>query len=52
MKKQFFLALSFLLVLTLTVNAQDYKDAKKAYNTFTLDPFNNKPVLLSDVTAQ
>lgn len=44
MKKQFFLALSFLLVLT-TVNAQDYKDAKKAYNTFTLDAFNNKPKL-------
>ena len=45
MKKQFFLALSFLLVLTITVNAQDYKDAKKAYNTFTLDAFNNKPKL-------
>jgi hypothetical protein len=44
MKQLFFLALSFLLVLT-TVNAQDYKDAKKAYNTFTLDPFNNKPKL-------
>lgn len=44
MKQQFFLALSFLLVLT-TVNAQDYKDAKKAYNTFTLDAFNNKAKL-------
>jgi tetratricopeptide (TPR) repeat protein len=44
MKQQLFLALSFLLVLT-TVNAQDYKDAKKAYNTFTLDAFNNKPKL-------
>lgn len=44
MKQLFFLALSFLLILT-TVNAQDYKDAKKAYNTFTLDAFNNKPKL-------
>jgi hypothetical protein len=44
MKQLFFLALSFLLMLT-TVNAQDYKDAKKAYNTFTLDPFNNKAKL-------
>jgi hypothetical protein len=44
MKQLFFLALSFLLMLT-TVNAQDYKDAKKAYNTFTLDAFNNKPKL-------
>jgi tetratricopeptide (TPR) repeat protein len=44
MKQLFFLALSFLLIST-TANAQDYKDAKKAYNTFLLDAFNNKPKL-------
>lgn len=44
MKQLFFLALSFLLIST-AANAQDYKDAKKAYNTFTLDHFNNKAKL-------
>jgi tetratricopeptide (TPR) repeat protein len=44
MKQLFFLALSFLLIST-AANAQDYKDAKKAYNTFLLDAFNNKPKL-------
>jgi tetratricopeptide (TPR) repeat protein len=45
MKKQLFLMMSFLLLLT-TVDAQDYKDAKKAYNTYLSDVFNNKHKLL------
>jgi len=44
MKKSLFTLVALLFTFS-TAQAQQYEDAKKAYNTFTLDAFNNKPKL-------
>jgi hypothetical protein len=54
MKKQFFLTLSLIFALSASFAQdaeKDYKDAKKAFNTYMLDPTANKPKLKDAVDA-
>jgi hypothetical protein len=54
MKKAFFLTLSLIFSLSASFAQdaeKDYKDAKKAFNTYMLDPTANKPKLKDAVDA-